>query len=76
MRRERPRVPSQLSECLGAGTGCHWCVPFIEQLFEQWKDGEEPNLPLSPEAYSERRMRYRKTGQRDDEPNATDSPAP
>ena len=32
LERERPRVPSQLSECLGAGTGCQWCVPFLERL--------------------------------------------
>ncbi|RJP36038.1 MAG: (2Fe-2S)-binding protein [Phycisphaerales bacterium] len=28
-RRTRPRVPSQMTECLGAGTGCGWCIPFL-----------------------------------------------
>ena len=35
LRRELPRVPSQLSECGGAGTGCGWCIPFLKQLFRQ-----------------------------------------
>lgn len=66
LKREQPRVPSQLSECLGAGTGCQWCVPFLRKLFEQWKRGDEPNLPVSPESYAKRRAAYRQTGMRDD----------
>ena len=64
MNRERPRVPSQLSDCLGAGTGCHWCVPFLEELHRQWQAGEEPTLPVAPEDYAARRTTYRKTGER------------
>lgn len=65
MRREKPRVPSQLSECLGAGTGCHWCVPFLEELWEHWKAGEDPNLEIAPEEYATRRLAYhRRTGNR------------
>ncbi|MCH2144695.1 MAG: (2Fe-2S)-binding protein [Phycisphaerales bacterium] len=64
LRRERPRVASQLSECLGAGTGCGWCRPALEQLWKQMQDGEEPNLTISPEAYAEQRRHYRKTGER------------
>ena len=30
-----PKVPSQLSECGGAGTGCGWCIPFLKQIFRQ-----------------------------------------
>jgi NAD(P)H-nitrite reductase large subunit len=30
-----PRVPSQLSACGGAGTGCGWCIPFLKQIFRQ-----------------------------------------
>ena len=66
MKRTRPRVPSQLSDCLGAGTGCHWCVPFLKTLYEQWEAGEEPDLPVSPEEYAARRKRYHQTGTRDD----------
>ena len=66
IKREQPRVPSQLSECLNAGTGCQWCVPFLRKLFEQWERGEEPNLPISPETYAKRRLAYHKSGQRDE----------
>ncbi|MFN9972799.1 MAG: bacterioferritin-associated ferredoxin, partial [Phycisphaerae bacterium] len=34
IRIHRPRVPSEISECGGAGTGCGWCVPFLKRLFE------------------------------------------
>ena len=29
---ERPRTPSQISDCLSAGTGCGWCVPMLKQI--------------------------------------------
>lgn len=34
LRLRRPRRPSQLSECGGAGTGCGWCVPHLKRLFD------------------------------------------
>ena len=68
MERERPRVASQLSECLGAGTGCQWCVPFLRRLHAQWERGEAPHLPVAPAEYAARRARYRSTGTRDVEP--------
>ncbi len=45
--RTHPKVPSQLSECLGAGTGCRWCVPFLEKLHRQWASGETMELPVA-----------------------------
>lgn len=65
LKRERPSVPSQLADCLGAGTGCQWCVPFLRKLFEQWERGEEPDLRVSPESYAARRAAYRQSGVRD-----------
>ena len=62
--REKPQVPSKLSECLGAGTGCHWCVPYLELMWNQWKEGETPHLEFSPEEYAEQRKAYHKSGQR------------
>lgn len=59
MRREEPRVPSQLSECLGAGTGCQWCVPYLTDLFEQWKAGGTPVIPGPPDEYAQGRAKYR-----------------
>jgi len=62
----QPKVASQLSECFGAGTGCQWCVPFLKKLHAQWEQGEEPDLPVSPTEYAQRRKRYHDTGERDD----------
>ncbi|MEM6459877.1 MAG: (2Fe-2S)-binding protein [Planctomycetota bacterium] len=65
--RERPPVASLLSECLGAGTGCGWCVPFLKTLHRQVMAGDaEPGLPLRPEEYADRRADYRRTGRRRD----------
>lgn len=57
--REQPKVPSQISECLGAGTGCQWCVPFLKKLHAQHARGEPMDLPVSPEEYARRRAQYR-----------------
>lgn len=66
-KREKPPVASLISECLSAGTGCQWCVPFIKKLHQQCLDGvEEPDLPVSPEEYASRRARYRVSGKRED----------
>ena len=70
LERERPRVPSQISECLGAGTGCQWCVPFLKKLHALHVDGKPIDLPVSPEEYAARRSRYRKSGARDAEGEA------
>ena len=65
LNRECPSVPSQLSECLGAGTGCQWCVPFLRKLHHQWEQGDpDPDLPISPEEYAKQRSQYRRTGER------------
>ncbi len=60
-------VASLISECLSAGTGCRWCVPFIKKLHEQVMAGvEEPDLPVSPQEYARRRASYRVTGKREE----------
>jgi bacterioferritin-associated ferredoxin len=63
--RTHPKVPSQLSECLGAGTGCRWCVPFLEKLHRQWASGETMELPVAPAEYASRRAEYRRSGRRE-----------
>ncbi|MFV0443518.1 MAG: bacterioferritin-associated ferredoxin [Planctomycetaceae bacterium] len=35
IRLRKPRRPSQISECGGAGTGCGWCVPYLKRCFDQ-----------------------------------------
>lgn len=62
--RENPPVASLISECLSAGTGCRWCVPFLEHLHAQHLRGERPDLRISPEQYVRSRLHYRTTGQR------------
>ena len=64
--REDPPVASLVSECLGAGTGCQWCVPFLKKLHAQHQAGEPMDLPVSPTEYAERRKTFRKTGERPD----------
>ncbi|MAE65255.1 MAG: (2Fe-2S)-binding protein [Phycisphaeraceae bacterium] len=65
-RRERPAVASLISECLSAGTGCGWCVPFLKVLHEQTAQGvEEPDLPFSPAEYARRRLHFHETGERE-----------
>ena len=59
LKRTEPRVASQLSDCLGAGTGCGWCVPFLEQLHRQWSQGQPPQLKVDPVSYANRREAYR-----------------
>ena len=58
IRVNQPTVPSQLSECYGAGTGCGWCRPFLRRLMEQPDTGTEI-LPDS-DAYAANRREYRK----------------
>jgi len=65
--REDPPVASLISECLDAGTGCGWCVPFLKHLHAQHQKGETPDLKISPERYAEARTGYKKTGERDAE---------
>src|SRR5439155_3552355 len=35
MRQTKPKVPSQLSQCGGAGTGYGWLIPFLKQMLVQ-----------------------------------------
>ncbi len=60
-RRTRPARPSQMSECLGAGTGCGWCIPFLRKIAE----APESFLAegLSAAEYAARREEYIRTKQ-------------
>lgn len=65
MARENPPVASLISECLGAGTGCGWCVPYLKHLHAQHEAGRgEPDIEGSADDYESGRSRYRATGQR------------
>ncbi|QQE11888.1 (2Fe-2S)-binding protein [Planctomycetota bacterium] len=64
-KRERPPVASLISECLSAGTGCGWCVPYLKHLHKQaLENNPNPDLSLNPKEYAEKRADYRKTKKR------------
>lgn len=63
--REDPPVASLISECLGAGTGCQWCVPFLRHLHAEHAAGRLPDLAVSPERYIQARSTFHATGVRD-----------
>jgi len=56
-RRERPARASQMSGCLDAGTGCGWCVPFLEKIRAD-PDGFVLD-ELTPDEYARARADYR-----------------
>jgi bacterioferritin-associated ferredoxin len=61
MRVERPRVASQLSQCGGAGTGCGWCVPYLQKIFAGAGQVEELDT-LSDDDYARGREEYIESG--------------
>src|ERR1700758_527318 len=63
MRHRKLKVPSQLSECGGAGTGCGWCIPFLKQIFcQETKGGANDLDQISAEEYACRRAEYIRAG--------------
>lgn len=54
---ERPRRASQLSECGGAGTGCGWCRPFLQRIFDQQQQADAQEMP-DAEVYHRERAAY------------------
>jgi NAD(P)H-nitrite reductase large subunit len=81
VRLHNPRVPSQLSGCGGAGTGCGWCIPFLKQIFKQGVEvspGCEPGGSdidaLTAEEYARQRAEYVKSGKGTPPPGAEPLP--
>ncbi|MCZ2342543.1 MAG: (2Fe-2S)-binding protein [Bacteroidales bacterium] len=58
VRLHQPQVPSQLSQCGGAGTGCGWCVPFLKQIHRKGTHAAEELESLTAEEYACRRRAY------------------
>ena len=77
IRIEKPRRVAQLAECYGAGTGCGWCRPFLEQMFTA-AQADEPTGKMSelPEAaeYAQKRSHYVRAGGGTPPPGATPLP--
>ena len=72
IRIEKPKRPAQLSECFGAGTGCGWCRPYLEQLFDQaiLQGDTSVDLP-GPAEYARMRTKYVREGGGTPPPGAT-----
>lgn len=63
IRVERPQRVAQLSECYGAGTGCGWCRPFLERMFQAAQAGAETSADLpTPGDYARERSQYVRSG--------------
>ena len=78
IRIHEPRVPSQISECGGAGTGCGWCVPFLKRYFEQARAGNAADAAMEepdPGTYARDRGDYLKAGGGTPPPGAEPPPA-
>jgi len=67
-RREPLQRASQMSQCLGAGTGCGWCIPILKKIFEESRqtaaDVSIAELPATAEQYAESRKSYLHTAQK------------
>jgi NAD(P)H-nitrite reductase large subunit len=65
--RERPKKASQMSQCLGAGTGCGWCIPILKKIQAEaaTSRADSPpiveDLPDTAEAYASGRQTYLKS---------------
>jgi bacterioferritin-associated ferredoxin len=76
LRLERPRRVGQLADCFGAGTGCGWCRPFLQRLFDaaQQREATTPDdpgeLPSAAE-YAAGRSQYVREGGGTPPPGAT-----
>jgi len=62
IRLHQPRVPSEISECGGAGTGCGWCVPFLRKLFDAARANETAIIEIDADVYERERADYVRAG--------------
>ena len=75
IRLHQPRVPSEISECGGAGTGCGWCVPFLRRLFDAAQQTQPASsIELDAEQYAAQREAYVKRGRRHLDQSAAPDP--
>lgn len=74
LRVEQPQRASQMSECHGAGTGCGWCRPFLQKLFEAAQVARPvetaDDLPAATD-YARGRSNYVRSGKGTPPPGAT-----
>jgi bacterioferritin-associated ferredoxin len=70
IRLEKPQRAAQLSECYGAGTGCGWCRPYLERMFEASRTQQTAELPDASD-YAQGRGEYVREGKGTPPPGAT-----
>lgn len=71
LRVEKPVRAGQLSECFGAGTGCGWCRPFLEQLFRNQAEAAASSELPAADNYARERAAYVRAGRGTPPPGAT-----
>ncbi len=58
-KRTQPERASQMTDCLGAGTGCGWCIPFLRKI------AQNPDAltfdDVTPDSYAAKREQYIQT---------------
>lgn len=74
IRIHQPRVPSQIADCGGAGTGCGWCIPFLKRYHEQAQGKTIEGDVISAEEYARGRGEYIHSGKGTPPPGATPPP--
>jgi bacterioferritin-associated ferredoxin len=63
VRVNQPHRASQLSECGGAGSGCGWCVTYLQRFFvESSAFGMATRDAVIPNDYAQQRAAYIKAG--------------
>ncbi len=62
IRIHQPTVPSEISNCGSAGTGCGWCVPFLRKLFDAAVAQREAAIEITAEDYARERAEYVRSG--------------
>ena len=55
-RRVKPDCASRMTECLSAGTGCGWCIPFLIKIAQD--PDAFPIDDITPEEYAQQRKDY------------------
>ena len=59
VRQTRPKKASLISECFGAGSGCGWCIPFLEKIQREIVGGDKVVCEeLTPQQYEAMRKKY------------------
>jgi len=74
LRIHQPRIPSQLSECGGAGTGCGWCISYLKKYFEAYRSGQQAGDQATPGDYAQQRAAYIRAGKGKPPPGAAPLP--